>query len=240
MRYGCVRVSKCCPNLPEAVAERHGEVGIDHTLDDHAPVQLLYELMPRKVVNRVEPSKRHIVCFCQIPQVGTLRCLEVGGVVSVATIDGQHPEDGSATVVEHDDQQWNLQVTDRREGTGIVQKCQISDKESRSPSGGAQRACCRGEDAIDAGGSAVGKASGRMKLRPAKKSEITDGKGVGGYDSPLIREFARSEEHTSELQSRGHLVCRLLLEKKKSTRRSKLSDERHDAQAARRRRHEQS
>src|SRR2546422_4518155 len=29
--------------------------------------------------------------------------------------------------------------------------------------------------------------------------------------------FARSEEHTSELQSRLHLVCRLLLEKKKKT-----------------------
>src|SRR5439155_25587603 len=28
------------------------------------------------------------------------------------------------------------------------------------------------------------------------------------------REASRSEEHTSELQSRGHLVCRLLLEKK--------------------------
>src|SRR5690625_6768265 len=28
----------------------------------------------------------------------------------------------------------------------------------------------------------------------------------------------RSEEHTSELQSRGHLVCRLLLEKKKQKR----------------------
>src|SRR5690625_6847900 len=28
-------------------------------------------------------------------------------------------------------------------------------------------------------------------------------------------EEIRSEEHTSELQSRGHLVCRLLLEKKK-------------------------
>src|SRR5690625_7109556 len=27
----------------------------------------------------------------------------------------------------------------------------------------------------------------------------------------------RSEEHTSELQSRGHLVCRLLLEKKNKT-----------------------
>src|SRR5207253_8540189 len=30
-----------------------------------------------------------------------------------------------------------------------------------------------------------------------------------------IRIGQRSEEHTSELQSRGHLVCRLLLEKKK-------------------------
>src|SRR5690625_4054049 len=30
-----------------------------------------------------------------------------------------------------------------------------------------------------------------------------------------IDESERSEEHTSELQSRGHLVCRLLLEKKK-------------------------
>src|SRR3989442_12067827 len=30
--------------------------------------------------------------------------------------------------------------------------------------------------------------------------------------------FSRSEEHTSELQSRPHLVCRLLLEKKKKKR----------------------
>src|SRR5690625_5699156 len=33
-------------------------------------------------------------------------------------------------------------------------------------------------------------------------------------------EVVRSEEHTSELQSRGHLVCRLLLEKKKPTKRT--------------------
>src|SRR5690625_6559744 len=33
---------------------------------------------------------------------------------------------------------------------------------------------------------------------------------------------ARSEEHTSELQSRGHLVCRLLLEKKKIERKATL------------------
>src|SRR2546422_8316139 len=31
----------------------------------------------------------------------------------------------------------------------------------------------------------------------------------------LSKRFDRSEEHTSELQSRLHLVCRLLLEKKK-------------------------
>src|SRR5690625_3769699 len=36
-----------------------------------------------------------------------------------------------------------------------------------------------------------------------------------GAQSPLIGQYFRSEEHTSELQSRGHLVCRLLLEKKK-------------------------
>src|SRR2546430_3286433 len=31
-----------------------------------------------------------------------------------------------------------------------------------------------------------------------------------------LRGFARSEEHTSELQSQSNLVCRLLLEKKKT------------------------
>src|SRR5690625_6865804 len=38
---------------------------------------------------------------------------------------------------------------------------------------------------------------------------------VSGH-APLsnLFEFMRSEEHTSELQSRGHLVCRLLLENK--------------------------
>src|SRR3712207_7756719 len=32
-----------------------------------------------------------------------------------------------------------------------------------------------------------------------------------------LRELRRSEEHTSELQSRQYLVCRLLLEKKKTS-----------------------
>src|SRR5690625_6449807 len=39
---------------------------------------------------------------------------------------------------------------------------------------------------------------------------------TGFATSSFVTDMApRSEEHTSELQSRGHLVCRLLLEKKK-------------------------
>src|SRR5690625_5998015 len=42
------------------------------------------------------------------------------------------------------------------------------------------------------------------------------GTKVNLLDNPGTADFSgRSEEHTSELQSRGHLVCRLLLEKKK-------------------------
>src|SRR3712207_7367792 len=39
---------------------------------------------------------------------------------------------------------------------------------------------------------------------------LRDGARVAGWDT------GRSEEHTSELQSRQYLVCRLLLEKKKN------------------------
>src|SRR3712207_6984214 len=37
----------------------------------------------------------------------------------------------------------------------------------------------------------------------------------GDYGRRRVRALRRSEEHTSELQSRQYLVCRLLLEKKK-------------------------
>src|SRR5690554_7060232 len=43
------------------------------------------------------------------------------------------------------------------------------------------------------------------------KLQIRSARGAG-----LQIRYHRSEEHTSELQSRPHLVCRLLLEKKKS------------------------
>src|SRR2546422_7146335 len=86
--------------------------------------------------------------------------------------------------------------------------------------------------------------SGTNRYTAAAKSPLTGGYGeseAGGWWGPELRaagfdgvtvrgrsekptylwikdsqvEFRRSEEHTSELQSRLHLVCRLLLEKKK-------------------------
>src|SRR3989475_7435648 len=42
---------------------------------------------------------------------------------------------------------------------------------------------------------------------------VTEGRGVAILDG---KKLARSEEHTSELQSQSNLVCRLLLEKKKN------------------------
>src|SRR2546430_6379643 len=58
------------------------------------------------------------------------------------------------------------------------------------------------------------------------------GAGLGSPDGVDVRDVrgkvvARSEEHTSELQSQSNLVCRLLLEKKKN----KLHDEVHRVRA---------
>src|SRR2546429_2388539 len=60
----------------------------------------------------------------------------------------------------------------------------------------------------------------------ASKVDLSDalkqaGRGLAGSSNRLrnslvVVQVARSEEHTSELQSRLHLVCRLLLEKKKT------------------------
>src|SRR3989449_7275142 len=48
-----------------------------------------------------------------------------------------------------------------------------------------------------------------------------------------VDQLARSEEHTSELQSRLHLVCRLLLEKKKKTDHEIMTDRPASATAGR-------
>src|SRR5436305_3281598 len=51
-------------------------------------------------------------------------------------------------------------------------------------------------------------------FRSRKRSGQCRGSG-GAFPRRRQRTAQRSEEHTSELQSRPHLVCRLLLEKKK-------------------------
>src|SRR5690606_40804779 len=61
---------------------------------------------------------------------------------------------------------------------------------------------------------------GSHVLRSMKNLEVDP---PAGPRSPVLhgQEAARSEEHTSELQSRENLVCRLLLEKKKAIRTTK-------------------
>src|SRR5690625_5408241 len=64
----------------------------------------------------------------------------------------------------------------------------------------------------------------RQKQIQVKEVKFRPGTDDHDYEVKMrnLRRFieegnkVRSEEHTSELQSRGHLVCRLLLEKKKT------------------------
>src|SRR5207253_8413154 len=66
---------------------------------------------------------------------------------------------------------------------------------------------------------------GRLTLRPPRgRGDVPDGDGDDPRrieDGERVLRHLRSEEHTSELQSRGHLVCRLLLEKKKKDNKKK-------------------
>src|SRR5258707_8674819 len=61
----------------------------------------------------------------------------------------------------------------------------------------------------------------RVDFSPRDRRQVTAGARGQGDQCRISRSvsgqcrYARSEEHTSELQSRQYLVCRLLLEKKK-------------------------
>src|SRR3989442_4514474 len=64
--------------------------------------------------------------------------------------------------------------------------------------------------------------SGAKVYRARQLAEAEPPVGAAAHDRAAVAELdvlgvslQRSEEHTSELQSRPHLVCRLLLEKKK-------------------------
>src|SRR5688572_31487130 len=58
--------------------------------------------------------------------------------------------------------------------------------------------------------------SASAAIAAARARRLSAGAGVvpGAKAGPAGRVLARSEEHTSELQSQSNLVCRLLLEKK--------------------------
>src|SRR5690625_6314265 len=56
--------------------------------------------------------------------------------------------------------------------------------------------------------------AGIARANPFKSGVTAVKLAIAAFIVPYI---FRSEEHTSELQSRGHLVCRLLLEKKNKT-----------------------
>src|SRR5216684_5756274 len=57
--------------------------------------------------------------------------------------------------------------------------------------------------------------SARRQAGPSKADTASGDEQPMTSPKRLLRAGLRSEEHTSELQSRLHLVCRLLLEKKK-------------------------
>src|SRR5690242_21444847 len=62
----------------------------------------------------------------------------------------------------------------------------------------------------------LGRGGSGERIDPAHRSANID----NGSVNPTFHTPARSEEHTSELQSHVNLVCRLLLEKKKTKEKS--------------------
>src|SRR6266536_2862133 len=100
------------------------------------------------------------------------------------------------------------------EGAGLVGRMRLTHQPVMCP--GSRGAGLVDLHAVDAG-------RGRHAERPsAGVSSQSPGPGQGPWDRRAARGRSagsgirrRSEEHTSELQSRVDLVCRLLLEKKK-------------------------
>src|SRR5438552_11553367 len=82
-------------------------------------------------------------------------------------------------------------------------------------------------------GDRVGVRDGALQVaETAKVRDVEHDHDVRGLDllGRAVKEI-RSEEHTSELQSPDHLVCRLLLEKKKATSARRKAGRRNKAKA---------
>src|SRR5690554_5923007 len=71
-------------------------------------------------------------------------------------------------------------------------------------------ALCRQPQQADQLNELAASAGGQLTVHPVDMADA-------GSITTFAGSLKRSEEHTSELQSRPHLVCRLLLEKKKTT-----------------------
>src|SRR2546422_8385850 len=64
-----------------------------------------------------------------------------------------------------------------------------------------------------------------FRSRRKNRARIKRSTVSAGGEPARLDETVRSEEHTSELQSRLHLVCRLLLEKKKKNNTERQTDD---------------
>src|SRR5436309_9515220 len=72
--------------------------------------------------------------------------------------------------------------------------------------------------------SPIRKSRRRATRRPSQACATGYRDGRAGFSPNAACATRRSEEHTSELQSRENLVCRLLLEKKKKRRKKKITE----------------
>src|SRR3712207_8664526 len=80
------------------------------------------------------------------------------------------------------------------------------------------RITCASQHAVERPDEPEEDEGGEDKKQPTKQQDavLAVGEGLGAEEAaPRHEASQRSEEHTSELQSRQYLVCRLLLEKKK-------------------------
>src|SRR2546425_8508703 len=74
-----------------------------------------------------------------------------------------------------------------------------------------------------AAGSASAPPSAKATSRPSSSQRAVQSASCSDVHCSPASDSARSEEHTSELQSLAYLVCRLLLEKKKSKRQTPVT-----------------
>src|SRR5215510_13925351 len=143
----------------------------------------------------------------------------------------------------HSDAHYNWDVDHGRLGSRrCISDSRLGEKPKQSPRRAARRVAetmspptadptalardlVRCPSVTPAEGGALGLIEGVLKAAGFEVHRVTFAEPANGgwvhfACSPGGTTSVRSEEHTSELQSRGHLVCRLLLEKKKNNKKT--------------------